>query len=99
MKSIRETLVAGVCLFALWGVLAYCTSGCALFTKKNVHSVLDATQIACVFGTELIEEQAVADACDVARDLLPILRNLIGQREGAKKSGVRWGVTLDAGAQ
>lgn len=90
MKTIRSLLAMSLALFALAWIVAPCTAGCALLTPKNAHSVLDATQIACVFGTELVEEKTVADACNIARDLLPILRNLIGQREGAKRSGVRW---------
>lgn len=90
MKTIRSLIAMSLALFALAWIVAPCSAGCALFTPKNAHSVLDGAQIACVFGTELIEEKAVADACNIARDLFPILRNLIGQREGAKRSGVRW---------
>lgn len=78
-------------------VFGVVTSGCSIFTKKNANSALDAVQIACVFGTEVIEEEAVADACGIARELIPVIRNLIGQREAAKRAGVRWGQTLDGG--
>lgn len=71
--------------------------GCSLFTKENAKSALDAAQIACVFGTELMDEHAVADACGIARDLIPVLRNLIGQREAARRVGVRWPGTADGG--
>jgi hypothetical protein len=100
VKSIRETVSAGLGLFAVSALVffGHCSTGCALFTPKNAHSVLDAVQIACVFGTELVDEQKVADVCGVARDLLPIIRNLIGQREGAKRSGVRWPDAADGGA-
>lgn len=72
-------------------------SGCALFTQKNARSVLDAVQIACVFESTITDEPALADACGIAHDLLPLLRQLVGQREAAKRAGVGWKRESDAG--
>lgn len=65
-------------------------AGCAAM-KPIVKSVLDGAQIACVFGTELVDEEKVAEACGIARELIPIVRNLVGQRVAAKRAGVAWG--------
>ncbi len=65
-------------------------AGCALFTGKNIRSALDAVQIACIFESQITDEKQLADACAIAQDLIPILRNLVGQREAAKRSGVSW---------
>lgn len=79
--------------------LLVATPGCSLLTKRTAKTVLDAAALACVFQSEVTDESAVADACDIARELIPIVRNLIGQREAAKRSGVRWSSTAaDAGA-
>lgn len=80
--------------------LSVATSSCSLFTKKNANSAIDAITIGCVMSSTLTDESAVADVCDVAHDLLPILRDLIGQREAAKRAGVSWGghPYRDAGA-
>lgn len=63
---------------------------CALFTKENARTVLDAASVTCVFATEVTDEEAVARSCGLARELIPIIRSLIGQREAAKSVGVHW---------
>lgn len=65
-------------------------SGCSLFTRQNAKTALDAAALACVFQSEIEDEGALADACELARDLIPVIRNLIGQRDAAKLAGVRW---------
>jgi hypothetical protein len=78
--------------------LAGGVSACSVFTRENAKSALDAIQVACVMSSTITDEKEVADACGVARDLIPVLKNLIGQREAARRSGVHWGRSLDAGA-
>ncbi len=77
-------------------VLPLSVTSCALFTTKNVKSVLSVTQIACIFASAITDAPQVAKVCDVADDMIPLVRDLIGQREGAKKAGVVWGA--DGGA-
>lgn len=75
------------------------STGCHLLTKERARTALDAMQIACVMSSFVTDEKAVAEACDVADDMLPVLRDLIGQRDAARSVGVRWGDALDdAGA-
>jgi hypothetical protein len=81
---------------SLAAVLLVAPAACSLFTPANLKSAIDATQLACVFASALTDSAAVADACQIDRSLVPVLDQLIAQREGAKKSGVRWGA--DAGA-
>ncbi len=80
----------------LLGLMMTFAPGCGLFTSKNIHSALDAVQIACVFESDVSDSSALADACGIAHDLIPILGNLVGEREAAKKAGVHW--HADAGA-
>jgi hypothetical protein len=70
-------------------LVTFATS-CALFTAKNARTALDALQLACVFQSLVTDEKALADACGVADDMLPVLRNLVAQREGARRAGVSW---------
>lgn len=73
--------------------------GCALFTPKNINSALDALQIACIFESQITDEQKLASACGIAQDLIPVVRKLVGQREAAKRAGVSWHrEPVDAGA-
>lgn len=75
-------------------------TGCGM-TKQEAKDVtkktLSVLELACIFASTLTDESAVADACGIAKDLTPLIRNLVGQREGAKRSGVMWPVE-DAGA-
>lgn len=79
------------CLFLLTTTVGAITPGCALFTKKNANSALDAIQLGCVFASTIDDESKLADACGIARDLIPLLRDLVGQRNAARKAGVSWG--------
>jgi hypothetical protein len=64
-------------------------SACAAFAQ-HAKTALDAISIACIFQSELTDEKALADACGIARELVPVVRKLIGQRDAAKRSGVTW---------
>jgi hypothetical protein len=70
-------------------------AACSLFTPQNAKTALEVTQVACVFATQLTDAKAVADVCKIDRTLVPVIEQLIAQREGAKKVGVVWGA--DAG--
>lgn len=81
--------------------------GCSAAGRSNVRTALEAAltlqQIACVFSSALTDAPALAKACEVADDLAPVLtpviRNLIEQREGARRAGVSWRPLTDAGVQ
>lgn len=96
-RAARMILVA--CVLSL----LVATPGCSLLTKRNAKTVLDAAAFACVWGNALTDESAVADACGIARTLIPVIRDLIGEREAAKRAaasraGVHWtGPSVDAG--
>lgn len=90
-------------IIALLVTFGATTTSCALFTKENAKSVMSASEMICIFNSTILEEDKLADVCGVTKELLPILRNLIGQREGAKRAGVHWpsadgGASTDAGA-
>jgi len=86
--SDRIKMVLTSVLFA--ALLALLPMACSLFTPRNAKSVLSATSIACIFASRITDAPALAKACDVADDLIPLLRDLIGQREGARAAGVGW---------
>lgn len=68
-------------------------TGCSLTRQeakdvtKKALSVLD---LACIFASSIVDEGALAKACGIADDLTPLLRELVGQREAARKAGVTW---------
>lgn len=73
-------------------VLSISLTACSLFTKKNANSALDAAQLACIFNETVTNEDTLADICGVSKDLIPVIRNLVAQREAALKAGApRWG--------
>ena len=78
-------------------IVALCLviGGCSLFTAQNLKTALDASALACVFASELTDAQAVASACSIDQALVPVIDQLIAQRDAAKKQGVHWGA--DAG--
>lgn len=91
-------LVARLALAAVFAIMVATGVGCSLFTPKGARNALDAIQLACVFQSELSDEKALADACAIAEDLIPLLRKLVAQREAAKRSGMTWDRGADGGA-
>jgi hypothetical protein len=65
-----------------------------------IEAALTASQIACIATSTLTDAPALAAACAVDKALvpalLPVIENLIAQREAAAKAGVLW--HGDAGA-
>ncbi len=65
-------LVLVVCI-----ALAASSSGCALFTPKNIRSLLDATQTACLIVHADLADSDAAKVCDVTDALLPDARSIL----------------------
>jgi len=86
----RLALILAVLGFAL-------CLGCSAANQRTANGALDVAQLACIFASELTDENAVAEACAIERELAPVVRRLIAQREGAKRTGVRWDGAKDAG--
>jgi hypothetical protein len=84
VPGVRRLLAVGLLIVPL------SVTSCALFTPKNVKSALTIAQISCIFATTLTDAPEVARVCGVADDLIPVVRDLVGQREGARKAGVVW---------
>jgi hypothetical protein len=80
----------GTALVAGFVVAAQALAGCQYFTPQNIRTALDATQLACVFSSELTDSKAVADACQIDQALVPVLDKLLEQRDAARKQGVTW---------
>jgi len=76
--------------------LSFLLIACAAL-HTAAKTALDASDLTCVFGSELTDADALADFCKFAKPLVPLLRDLIGQREAAKRAGVMWPGARDAG--
>lgn len=73
-------------------------------TKEAEQAVLTAAQVACIMLSELSESQEVVTACKVEQSLTPVVRELVGTRDAAKKMGVKYhppgnDAGIDAGSQ
>ena len=77
---------------------AACINGTAKTTDDVKAEALTITEIACVFASALTDSAALAAACKIAPAAIPLIINLVGQREGAKRAGVLWpGAASDGG--
>ncbi len=99
MKNRTITSLGVVAILSLGLVGA--DSGC---TKAQQHFALDAalnaSQIACIFQSQISDAQELKTFCNITQDFDPqLLHNLIGQREAARRAGVRWTGPTDAGAE
>lgn len=70
--------------------LVLALAGCSLFTASNLKTALDGSALACVFGSELTAAAALATVCKLDQALVPVVDQLIAQRQAAKASGVTW---------
>lgn len=59
-------------------------------TKEAEQAALTAAQVACIMLSELSESQEVVTACKVEQSLTPVVRELVGTRDAAKKMGVKY---------
>ena len=110
-RSISFSMVA---VFLSWMALAAymdvppiaivgCTPQEAKDVRQGLDTALDVLQLGCLMnglGGFITDAEAAAKVCNVAPKLVPIVSDLIGVRDAARKSGVVWkGSGLsDAGA-
>lgn len=96
-RTLRTHLLAG-CVVVVVGS-AISEAGCKdpQLAQDIVHGALEAEQIACIFNSTITNDQELATLCHIAEPLLPLVRQLVGQREGARRAGVSWGATADGG--
>lgn len=71
---------APVVFAALFGVALI---GCQLFTAKNLKTVLDVVQVGCIIANATLPDDKVRQACDVADDLVPAMRDVLGEQRAA----------------
>lgn len=68
--------------------------GCSGLTQQQVNTItkglLSESQLACVMSSTLTDSQALATVCGIDQALVPVLQQLIGVREGAKRAGVQY---------
>ena len=70
-----------------------CTPQQAKDARAVVDGALDIVQLACLMnglGGFITDAEAAAKVCNVAPKLLPVVSDLIGVRDAARKSGVVW---------
>ncbi len=79
MKSALLTIALTILLTSL-------TAACSLFTPKNVRTVLNVTEMACVIALEFNDiPEEVAHACHIADDMIPEVEKLLQARKAAAK--------------
>ena len=72
-------------------------AGCDSLRPQDVRTIADhalnAKQLACIFfeKADIIDERQLARICNISDALLNLVADLVGQREGAKRSGIGWG--------
>jgi len=71
-------------------------SGC--LKEANTPDTFGEDALSCIFGSPIADAPALTKLCRLAPKLIPIVTDLIGQREGAKRSGVAWSHASDAGS-
>ena len=98
MKRVVPILAAFGLALVILLPFALCL-GCSAATRRAANGALDVAQLACIFASELTDESAVAEACGIERELSPVIRRLIAQREAAKRAGVRWTNATDGGRE
>ena len=83
------------------GIIA-CSRQQARDAANITEAALSPAQLACVFASNEIDARLLATTCKIVQGLdklLPVLRELIGQREGARRAGVRWSYEPDSGTR
>lgn len=66
-------------------VVAVCVGACTPAQLAVARTALDALAVACVLGTQLTDESAVANACGVADDARPALREMLAGKAAAAR--------------
>ena len=69
-------------LFAVC-LLALTVASCSLLTAKNLRTVLDVVQVSCIIANATLPDDRVRQACDVADDLVPAMRDVLGEQRAA----------------
>ncbi len=67
---------------------AACTPQEAKEAKAITQEVLTEAQRGCVFFSPITDASALADFCHVVAPFLPVVRELIGAREDARRAGL-----------
>ena len=84
--------------------LVGCTPQQAKDAREFADTALDVLQLACLMnglGGFITDAEAAAKVCNVAPKLVPVVSDLIGVRDAARRSGVVWkgsGLVSDGGA-
>lgn len=93
--DVSTVVVAG----AIVGNLLFAAAACTREQQRDARAAADVAfkgaDLACIFGegADIIDADALASFCRIekgAEKMLPLLRELIGVREGAKRAGVAW---------
>lgn len=75
-------------------------TGCGPLSKGLVKTIADQALVDCVYASRETDAEKLADGCEAARTLVPVIVDLVGQREEAKAASMaRVGLTppRDAG--
>ena len=93
MKLSPRSLVLGILLSSAPVAILDCTPQQSKDAHEFVDTALDIVQLACLMnglGGFITDAEAAAKVCKVAPKLVPVVSDLIGVRDAARKSGVVW---------
>lgn len=82
----RDTVKDYVARFVALTLFCLTVASCSLLTTKNLKTVLDVVQVSCIIANATLPDDRVRQACDVADDLVPAMRDVLSsQRTAAAK--------------
>ena len=93
MKLSPRSLVFGILLSVAPITLLDCTPQQTKDVHEFLDTALDAIQLSCLMnglGGFIMDASEAAKVCKIAPRLVPVVSDLIGVREGARRAGVVW---------
>jgi hypothetical protein len=69
-------------------ILSGLLAACSVFTRDNAQKMLRAADIACILASALTDSDAVMQACQVERELRPVVDQLLSQKRAAQRASL-----------
>jgi hypothetical protein len=78
-------------------ILLGSVASCTLLTRDNAQKALRVADIACIIASAFTDSESVMNACQIERELRPIVEQLLAQKRAAQRASA-CGPQGDAGA-
>ena len=86
-RSVFLWIAFAVASMVMAGLMVAALTDCTPGQRRTARYALDAMQIACILTSSLVDENAVAQACQIAEDLRPALREALAGKAAAARQG------------